>query len=315
MKSIVTTISDMRAYKIALADLYRPLPPTPRFTNLGCLCLIGCHAVAIALGLCFTKLFGIPFLKDLSFYASEELYGVRAIWAFQGKKAFYQSLDKYYQRKLGLPSQEIIPISLIDPREPLKQQLTGYETTIKKLCGEHFLYFKRNGPQEKFLILTAETDYNEAFKPCLLDAGLIYQLSKRFDVKYRVISCVEDIQREIQSATQFGRVMGLIIVAHGSCFSMTLSGNLNTGKLTNETISADLFAGLDPRCIIALRSCSTASDPDGIAYRVANIAKRTTFAKSDDSYGITLTNLEPLEFSFERPNCSVKTIKIEPPEE
>jgi len=304
MTSIAMTISNIFACKITIA---RGRPALSRCAYHGF--RIAYDAVALAFSLCFAKFIGIPHLKEFFPY----VYGVRAIWAFQGKKVYYQSLDNYFQRKLGLQSQEIVPISLIDPREPIKQLMTSYETKIKKLCGEHFLYFKRNGPQEKFLILTAEADYNGFFEPFLPDACLIYQLSKRFDVKYRTISCVEDIQKEIQNATQFGRVMGLIIAAHGSRSGMNLSNdNRKTNELHTQTISADLFSGLDPQCVIALKSCNTASDPDSIAYRVAGVAQRTTYAPSNPAYCMILTSLDPLEFSFERPFCRAITKKLQP---
>ncbi len=174
------------------------------------------------------------------------------------------------------------------------------------------MYFKQNGPEEKFLILSTEADHNGALNPKYI-TGLINQLSNRFDVKYRTISVVEDIQREITSATQFGRVTGLMLWAHGSPKSILLSYNLANGSLTNETISPDLFSGLDPSCVIALRSCSTGYYPYfSLAYRVANRSKRITFAAADVTNIITLKQLDPLEFSFERYGKPVGTRKIQP---
>jgi hypothetical protein len=204
---------------------------------------------------------------------------------------------------------------LIDSREQVKEQLTEHETKIRNLCGEEYLYFKRQGPEEKFLILSSEADHNNALNP-VWTSFLIDQLSKRFDVKFRTVSCVEDVQREIESATQMGRVMGLMLSAHGSPTSMLLGYDLNDGRLTSRTISPALFSGLDPRCIIALKSCGTARySYFSVAYRVANLSKRITFAADDDCYGITLKQLDPLEFSFERPGKPVKTKKIQPLED
>lgn len=201
---------------------------------------------------------------------------------------------------------------LINPREKIKEKLTAYETTLRNLGGEPFLYFKQYGRQEKFLILTSEADHNGAFYPSKY-LYMIDKLSKRFDVKFRTITCVNDIQREIQTATQFGPVMGLMIQAHGNPFFMHLSDDPNTGLLKTQTISADTFAGLDPQCVIVLNSCATASVPyDGLAYRVAKLAKRVTYAANDIACGISLIKPDTLEFSFEQPDRSVKTIKIEP---
>jgi hypothetical protein len=107
---------------------------------------------------------------------------------------------------------------------------------------------------------------------------------------------------------------------HGSLYDMEISEDFNSGRLTNGNITPELFTGLDPRCIIALKSCSTAKYPYiGVAYRVANCSQRVTFAAGNDCAGIKLEQLDPLEFSFK--NCfdwkrrkmvSVKTKKIEP---
>ncbi|HEX2579545.1 MAG TPA: hypothetical protein VHK67_03990 [Rhabdochlamydiaceae bacterium] len=232
--------------------------------------------------------------------------------SFQAGYLLYLSLNNYFKQIAVLQLQENARISQIEPREKIKEKLSPYEAKLRDLGGEHFLYFKQSGPQEKFLILTAEADHNGALDPCNI-ASLMNQLSKRFDVKFRTITCVDDIQREIQNATQFGRVMGLLINAHGHPVYMHLSNNPNTGWLDIRTITAELFTGLDPSCVIALYSCLTASLPYyGVAYRVANLAKRVTYATSGLPRGITLNNLDPLEFSFEKPGIAVKTKKIEP---
>jgi len=210
-------------------------------------------------------------------------------------QTYYQYFDNY----------------LIHPREKIKEKLTAYETKLKNFYGEQFLYFKSNGHQEKFLILTAEADHNGSLDP-IEHYYMIYQLSKQFDVKFRTITCVNDIQREIQTATQFGRIMGLMIHAHGNPFYISLSDDPNIALLDAHSISADTFAGLDPQCVIALFSCDTANLLDGVAYHVANCAKRVTYAASGKTSSISLPKLNPLEFSFERLFCSVKTIKIEP---
>ncbi|HEX4839833.1 MAG TPA: hypothetical protein VFU89_05280 [Rhabdochlamydiaceae bacterium] len=232
----------------------------------------------------------------------------------QGIKIFSQYLDKHFPQKIAHQPQEAAPICLIDPREKMKETLTVYETKLKNLRGEHFLYFKRNGPQEKFLILTSEADRNGALDPSKA-LSLIDQLSKRFDVKFCTITCVDDIQREIQAATQFGRVMGLMIRAHANPINMWLNNDsdIGIGLLDPHTISADTFAGLDSQCTIVLEGCHTASIPyDGLAYRVANLAKRVTYAADDFCCGISHVKLDPLEFSFEWPDRSVKTKKIDP---
>ncbi len=245
----------------------------------------------------------------------------------QGYNFIYRSLEASLMQELASKQSEAVTttsqslydrarrLMLIDSREPIKEQLSEQEVKIRTLCGEEYLYFKRQGPEEKFLILSTEADHNKGLNP-LWTSFMIDKLSKKFDVKFRTVSCVEDVQREIQSATQMGRVTGLMLRAHGSPTSMLLGYDLNNGRLTSQTISADLFAGLDPRCVIVLESCGTASYQHfSIAYRVANLSKRVTFAADDDCYGITLKQLDPLEFSFEKPGKPVKTKRIEPLED
>ncbi len=243
---------------------------------------------------------------------SKRNYLAASVDAIMGSVRFIQAYQVISQIPALQARIQLQRFQRIDSREPIKQQLTRHEERLKNLGGEEYLYFKQNGPEEKFLILTAEADHNEGLDPVNI-ASLINQLSKRFDVKFRTISAVKDISREIQSATQFGRVTGLMLFAHGSSTGITLSDDLKNGRLTAETISPDLFSGLDPRCVLALWSCSTASDSySSVAYRVANLSQRVTFAPNDVVKNMTLKQLDPLEFSFEEPGKSVKTVKIQP---
>jgi hypothetical protein len=93
---------------------------------------------------------------------------------------------------------------------------------------------------------------------------------------------------------------------------MHLSDDLANGWLKSETISPDLFYGLDPRCVIALKSCCMAKYPNSLGYRTANASKRITFAADDLCYGIWLKQLDPLEFSHAHRGKPVKTKKIQP---
>jgi hypothetical protein len=203
--------------------------------------------------------------------------------------------------------------ALIAPTETIKEDLTRYEMTVKEWLGEEYLYFKRNGPQEKFLILSTETDHNMAFDP-LRFAWIVRKLSAKFDVKFRTVFTVEDIEKEVRLASQTGRVMGLMLRAHGTPTSMQLSEAPGSGWLTTRTVSSHLFEGLDPKCEVILDSCSTAG---GIRYfslakRVANLSQRKTIASDRVCYGITLKQLEPMEWSFEKIGTDARTITVVP---
>ncbi|MBS0648998.1 MAG: hypothetical protein JSS10_07235 [Verrucomicrobia bacterium] len=204
---------------------------------------------------------------------------------------------------------------LISPLEARKTELSRYETVVKNHLGEEFLYFKRTGPEEKFLILCADADHNTALDPWLIKP-IIRRLSERYDVKFRTVYKVEDIQTEIKAAAQMGRVMGLLLRGHGEPSSIQLDRNLTTGLLSSRDITPLLFEGLAPDCVIALDSCSTAGYPHfSIAYRIANLAQRTTFAADRPFNILSLKQVSPLEWSFENSSKTVRTKKLIPLED
>jgi hypothetical protein len=66
----------------------------------------------------------------------------------------------------------------------------------------------------------------------------------------------------------------------------------------------------------ALDSCSTAQYPYfSIAYRVANLAQRTTFAADHAFTRLVLKQVSPLEWSFEDRSKIVRTRKLIPLED
>jgi len=204
---------------------------------------------------------------------------------------------------------------LIAPSETVKTVLSKYEAEVKNFLGEEYLYFKRTGPEEKFLILSAGADHNSALNPFWL-TGIIRRLSEKFNVKYRTIYKIEDIQNEIRVASQTGRVMGLLLQSHGEPLAIHLSDDPSSGWLNSWDISPLLFEGLDPNCVIALSSCSTARHPHfSLAYRSANLAQRTTFAADHAFNRLILKQAAPLEWSFEDRSKIVRTRKLTPLED
>lgn len=201
---------------------------------------------------------------------------------------------------------------LIAPSETRKTEFSKYERVVKDILGEEYLYFKRTGPEEKFLILCADADHNNSLNPGYIQS-IIQTLSKKYDVKFRTIYKVEDIQKEIRFASQIGRVIGLLLSGHGEPLSIRLSNDSSTGRLHSRDVTPLLFEGLDPNCIIALDSCSTAGYPHfSIAYRVANLSQRTTFAADRPFTDLSLKQVSPLEWSFEHSSKTVDTKKLIP---
>ncbi|HUD02325.1 MAG TPA: hypothetical protein VMR37_08340 [Rhabdochlamydiaceae bacterium] len=204
--------------------------------------------------------------------------------------------------------------TLIASTEKIKESLTRYEIEVQRLLGEEYLYFKKNGPKEKFLILSTEADYNTAFDPWKI-TSIVRKLSAKFDVKFRTIFTVEDIEKEVRLASQAGRVMGLMLRAHGSPTTMHLSDTPGSGWLTTRTVSPHLFEGLDPDGMIILDSCSTAGGiirHFSLAARVANLSQRKTIASDRVCNGITLKQTDPMEWSFERIGSDAQTITMVP---
>ncbi len=242
-------------------------------------------------------------------FATEICFTGRQIYKgkyFAASISFSTSFLRYIQS-----SRECLDI-LIDPSEIDKEmEYSKYEDSVADF-GEEYLYFKRNGPREKFLILCAEVDYGtRALDPKHIKS-IILRLSEKFDVKFRTICKVEDIQKEIQVASQMGRVMGILLQAHGNPSSMHLS-NDPSARLGLEDISPTLFSGLDPNCVIALDSCSTAKYPDiSLAFKIANQSQRTTFAADDACDFLILEKVWPLEWSFQNTEKTVGTKKIVP---
>ncbi len=195
----------------------------------------------------------------------------------------------------------------------------NYTDAIKESLGKEYLEFSKDDDREKFLILSAAYDPNEGLDPnkgnFLKDLS---KLNERFDVKFSIVTSVDEAKKEIQLAGETGKVTGLMIRAHGDPDGMCISHGLNHTEIEKNTISEDFFKPLDPNCIISLESCSTALyEDDSIAYDVANIANKVTYASNYHfaACDYNLTNINPLEWEFTPcSDCepSVHTVKIIP---
>jgi hypothetical protein len=176
---------------------------------------------------------------------------------------------------------------------------------IKDILGEEYLHFKEGDKREKFLILNASFDWNGAFNPENGDfIEDLKTLNKRFDVKYCNISSTDQIEKEINLASQMGKVTGLMIRAHGSQYSMSLDADPKLRSyINNRTLTNTTFKNLDPSCVVIIDSCQTGSDTEhGIAKQIADLSQRITYAPT---YSLTskdnkLKNVDTLEWTFDR---------------
>ena len=214
-----------------------------------------------------------------------------------------------------------------DDLETWKETLSPTEKTIKRMYGTKYLYFKKNDQREKCLILYTAYSHNDAFKPDTYDEFFepnpftynLKNLENRFDIKFRVVSNVEDIRKEIAVGSQVGRITSLILGAHGHSWGMLFGPDPTTSWLTKETIPLAGFSKLDPNCVICLESCSTAEIPDqSIAYDIAHHSNLVTFASRNENVAIWLDSLNPLTWIFDSVNPDTgkldfsSGIKIEP---
>ena len=182
------------------------------------------------------------------------------------------------------------------------EELHLYEDVIEQLLGKKYLYFISGNGQEKFLILSAADDWNGALNPSY---GLFCEdlklLNECFDIKFHTISKVSEIETEINLAAQAGRVTALMLRAHGSPEAMQFGADPDTGILRKGELSPTTFKNLDPDCIIILESCETAQYVGSLAYYIANLAQRVTYA-ADYSFSageFKLVQINPLEWNFD----------------
>ncbi len=184
--------------------------------------------------------------------------------------------------------------------ETWKENLSPHENAVKEKLGMKYLYFKKGDKREKFLILSAQSDHNGTLDPSnridfLKDNE---KLNKRFDVKFRTISRVEDIKTEIELAAQTGKVTGLLLRAHGNPDCMVFGSDPECGTLWQGVFPAGIFSKLDLECIMGLFSCKTAAAPNSIAYKIASESQRVTYAPGSLPNYMRLSSLKPLAWRF-----------------
>ena len=198
------------------------------------------------------------------------------------------------------------------------EDLALYEDIIEQLLGKKYLYFISNDEKEKFLILSAADDYNGALNPSYGSfCEDLKLLNECFDIRFHTISKVSEIETEINLAAQTGKVTALMLRAHGSPESMQFGSDPDTGILRKGELSPTTFKNLDPDCVIILESCETAQYVGSLAYYIADLAQRVTYA-ADYSFSageFKLVQINPLEWNFDWWFVATHTKKIIPQEE
>ena len=186
-----------------------------------------------------------------------------------------------------------------DEREVWKETLSSYEMQVRRIFGDKELYFKKDGPSDKCLIITTTEDYNGAFSPFYLNNNDRVDLGDIFDVKRVMASDVKQVSQAIASSTLFGKVKAIIFQAHGTPLSLQFGTAVPNGFLTKQTLPLSGLSQLDTGCKIILSSCSTAKVPyQSIAYDIARYAKRVVFAPAFDSFGYAIQSINPFKVAF-----------------
>ncbi|MBA3722659.1 MAG: DUF4347 domain-containing protein [Parachlamydiaceae bacterium] len=198
-------------------------------------------------------------------------------------------------------------------------QKGGKQWQLQSFEGRKFLKLDPKDKREIVLYLTAthNSDFNQAFslKKEFTMLNHLYQLSTQYSVKFKVVGSYNDIQREIDEASQIGNVKTVWITAHGKPDYMHLGKKSWISNRTDSSIIKRVFAGLtDRKAKIILLSCETGAEKldgsDNIAQRFANITGKTVLAPSKEIpiRAITIQSLNPFHLKF----GSLKNIAFNP---
>ena len=189
----------------------------------------------------------------------------------------------------------------VHPRETRLEQLVSpwfYEKWFGNSENpKDYLTFDKKDLREKFLFLSAEEDQNGLLEPQNI-LGLLKDINRKYDLKYRVVKSVDDICREVKEASQQGKLSNVFIDAHSDSFGMCLSNcKSQQGWLHKFLDYKDCFKGMDPNGKITLYGSKTgesvAGNPkDNIAQKIATDSKVQVIAPIDhvSPSGIQVSN-------------------------
>ena len=191
----------------------------------------------------------------------------------------------------------------VHPRETKLEQLVSpwfYESFFGNPENpKNYLTFDKNDLREKFLFLSADEDQSGLLDPQNI-LGLLKDINKIYDLKYRVVKSVDDVCREVKEASQLGKVSNVFIDAYSDSSGMCLSNcKSQRGWLHKFFDYKDCFKGMDPNGKITLYGSKTgenvAGNPkDNIAQKIATDSKIQVIATIDhvSPSGIQVSNVK-----------------------
>lgn len=162
---------------------------------------------------------------------------------------------------------------------------------------QEFLRLREDDSKEKFLFLSSHFTGNEPkdgqFNPSHL-SDLMMFYSRKYDFKFAVIKSLDQICTQIKSAAKTGKLVHVLINAHGTPLHMLLSKPFVGNNIIYQQAFQDCFDGLDPNGRITLISCSTGKKIQAIniAQRMADLTKRVVVAPNRDIKPLFITVLK-----------------------
>ena len=180
--------------------------------------------------------------------------------------------------------------------------------TPKSTQVDEYFQFNSKDERPKFLYLSAESDHGNALDPKYV-SHLLASFDQDFDLKFSLVNSYENVCHEITEGAKTGKLINIIIDAHGSSDGerMELSIDpIDNSKVTwiNASIlqsTPSCFSGIHPSGRILLTSCCTGSpmsgcddDPkspkrapgiENIAEIIAEFSQRTVVAPTKSIWG------------------------------
>ena len=142
-----------------------------------------------------------------------------------------------------------------------------YERVANDFLEGHAITLRQDDPREKFLWLTAESDWNGALEPTSLP---LLQLAHDTDLMFKQINSTSAICHQMDLAVKQGGSLlsGMVVSAHGTPNSMRLGVN-DSLDVSNANFLINCGHLLKKGAYITLDSCNTGDEPDGIAAAIS----------------------------------------------
>jgi hypothetical protein len=167
--------------------------------------------------------------------------------------------------------------------------------------AQEYLQFCKDDPREKILVLSADYDKNGALEPSL-SSKFLSIFADRFDLRYKVVKSLDEICQEVEKAAKTGKVVTLVIQAHGTptdgmILSKDSNGNENRIKASDNF--AQCFSKIEKDGTIVLFGSSigqNGENQDNIAQKISKGSQRTVLATTCPIYPeqTTIQSINPL---------------------